>query len=389
VILPEVPADAEPWQREVAEQAEHGAIQGFEEHLFNAQLLGIDFDVVFETASGQAGAIAAADRMLEQGVLGIAGGYSVDEAVALGEWAAAKGIPFVNIGVQSDLLRNESCFATTFHVEASAGMYLDALAGWYVRDGRRRWYVVQSEGDEGDLLHERLRWTLQARHFGVSEVGSSVLTRDVGIADILAGFDRANADLLVLLLDPAEQLHLLGQLQAADFAGFVAAYPYPATQTREYFAELLQAAPGIDHYRAVLWEPTLDTSGAIEFNLRYRQRWNGETMDGPAWAAFHAIKILFDSVSFGGANDPAGVVDYMESPNAVFDLHKLLGASFRPWDHQLRQALYLVRVDPDAESVFRAGFLVGELPALYMPGTDPVERLDQIGDLANRSRCRL
>jgi ABC-type branched-subunit amino acid transport system substrate-binding protein len=194
VILPEVPADAAPWQREVAEQVEHGAIQGFEEHLFNAQLLGIDFDVVFETASGADSAIAAAEQMLERGILGIAGGYSVDEAVALGEWAEAQGIPFINIGVQSDLLRNESCFATTFHVEASAGMYIDALAGWYVRDGRRRWYVVQSEGDDGDQLHERLRWTLDARHFGVSEVGSSVLTDDVSDGDILAEFDRANAD---------------------------------------------------------------------------------------------------------------------------------------------------------------------------------------------------
>jgi hypothetical protein len=215
-----------------------------------------------------------------------------------------------------------------------------------------------------------------------------VLTDDTTVEDVVAGFGRSNADLLVLLVDPAEQLQLLGQLHVADFNGAVASYPHAATQTREYFAELLRTAPSIDHYRALLWEPTLDTSGAIEFNLRYRQRWEGETMDGPAWAAFHAIKVLFDSVSFGGAADPAGVVAYMESPNAVFDLHKLLGASFRPWDHQLRQALYLVRVDPDAESVFRTGFLVGELPALYMPGTDPVERLDQIGDLANRSKCR-
>jgi len=31
--------------------------------------------------------------------------------------------------------------------------------------------------------------------------------------------------------------------------------------------------------------------------------------------------------------------------------------------------------------------LVGELPAIYMPGTDPVERLDQLGDLRDRTRC--
>jgi len=84
---------------------------------------------------------------------------------------------------------------------------------------------------------------------------------------------------------------------------------------------------------------------------------------------------------------PSEVVAYMSSPIAIFDLHKLLGASFRPWNHQLRQSLYLVYVDPNAESAFRAGLMVGQLPALYLPGTDPLERLDQIGDLAGRSTC--
>jgi len=32
---------------------------------------------------------------------------------------------------------------------------------------------------------------------------------------------------------------------------------------------------------------------------------------------------------------------------------------------------------------------VGELPAIYMPGTDPIERLDQLGDLAAESSCSL
>lgn len=388
IILPTPPEGAtEPWQFELASQYEHGAILGEEEHLFNSQLLGVDFAVLYEYANGPEEALAAAERLLEQGAFGIAGAYSIEELMVLGAWAEERGIPFMNLGVQSDLFRNEMCFATTFHIEASAAMYLDSLAGWYIRDGFRRWHVVRSDTDEGQRLQDRLSYSIEERHFGARQVARSVYSDDIDVASLIAEFNRSNADLLVLLLDPTEQLEVFAALEEAGFAGQVAAFPYPETQTRQYMLELLEVAPSIDHYRAVLWEPTLDTSGAIEFNLRHRNRWDGQTMDGPSWSGFHAVKVLYDTAAFGRSLDGPTLVDYLETPNAVFDLHKLLGASFRPWDHQLRQALYLVYVEPDAESVFRTGLLVGQLPALYLPGTDPLERLDQIGDLRGDTRC--
>lgn len=389
IILPSVADDAPNWQRELAEQVEHGAILGAEEHAFNAELLGIEFDVLFERASGPEAAVAAAQRLADSGVLGVAGGYSLEEAAALGAWAENAGLPFLNIGTQSDALRNDQCFATTFHIEASAGMYLDSLAGWYVRDGFRRWYIVRSDSAEGEDLYERLQWSLENRHFGVREVGQAVLTDGVTAEDLINGWEDSGADLLVLLLDPQEQLDVMAGLEAGGYTGQVAGYPYAATQTREYFLALRDLAPSIPHFRAALWEPTIDTSGGIEFNLRHRNRWDGETMDGPAWAGFHAVKILFDSASFSRSVDPTTIIEYMRSPTSVFDLHKLLGASFRPWNQQLRQPLYLVSIDPDETSVFRLGLLVGQLPALYLSGTDPVERLDQIGDLAGDSTCNI
>lgn len=229
---------------------------------------------------------------------------------------------------------------------------------------------------------------MTARHFAVGEVGAAPLTDEIDGAALAEAVEVTGADLLVLLVSPEEQLRIMGDLQSAGFTGQVATFPHPETQTREFFAALVEVAPDILHYRTVLWEPTLDTSGSIEFNARYRNRFDGETMDGPAFAAYHAVKILFDSAFFGGSADPADIVAYMSSPNAVFDLHKLLGVSFRPWDHQLRQPVYLVQVQPDEGSAFDLGLLVGQLPELYLPGSDPLERLDQIGDLAGRSTCR-
>lgn len=388
IILPEQPEGAtEAWELELALQYEHGAILGEEEINFNAELLGVDFAVLYEYATGPEEAVAAAQRLREQGAFGIAGGYTIDEALALGEWAEQEAVPFMNIGVQSDLLRNDMCMATTFHIEASAAMYIDSLSGWYVRDGYRRWYVVRSDSDEGERLQERVTWAVNERHFGVREVGHAVLADDTDIAELIDEVERSGADLLMLLLDADEQLEVVAALEAAGFGTQVAGFPYPATQTREYYLALREIAPNIDHYRASLWEPTIDTSGAIEFNLRHRNRWDGQTMDGPSWAGYHAVKVLYDAATFGNTIIGAELVDYLGSPNAVIDLHKLLAGSFRPWDHQLRQSLYLTYVEPEQESVFLAGLLVGQLPALYLPGTDPLERLDQIGDLAANSTC--
>lgn len=111
-------------------------------------------------------------------------------------------------------------------------------------------------------------------------------------------------------------------------------------------------------------------------------------MDPPAWAVYQAVKILYEAAFFGRSTTPDDVLGQLTAENAVFDLWKGIGATFRPWDRQLRQSLYLVEIREQEPEPFRLGLLVGELPAIYLPGTDPTERLDQIGDLANRSDCR-
>jgi hypothetical protein len=163
--------------------------------------------------------------------------------------------------------------------------------------------------------------------------------------------------------------------------------PYPAAQTSEFFRQSLERAPraGSGH-RAIAWASVLDAYGARELNARYLARWN-EPMQLAGWSAYQAVKIFYEAASFSGSQDGNDLRMYLADQDHVFDIWQGLGASFRPWDHQLRQALYLVELNPLAERPEQLEVLVGELPAIYMPGTDPVERLDQIGDLQRKSCC--
>ena len=139
-------------------------------------------------------------------------------------------------------------------------------------------------------------------------------------------------------------------------------------------------------FRTLAFEATLDAYGARELNARYRQQF-GQPMDPPAWAVYQAVKMLFEAATFGGSLEPDAVRAYFTAPSTVFDLYKGIGTSFRPWDRQLRQSIYLVSVSATDPDPFSMAVLVGELPAIYMPGSEVLERLDQIGDLEARSRC--
>lgn len=372
-----------------AQAALLGGLMVRDELRHNASLLGIDVDVII-AAIGEEGPAEAARRLLQdEGVIGLVGGFGPEHALELARFADEHAVPFLNIGTPHDRLRNEECGDYLFHVEPSDAMYLDAITGWFVRAGFRRWAFVHDDDERGKALYQRAAWALESRHFAGREAARVALpapAEDVAWGEVVARLKRGRPDVVLLLLGPARQLEFLEASATAGEEWEVAGFPYPDAQTRAFYAAWARAgAHDEDLYRASAWEATLDAYGAREFNERFAARW-GTPMDASAWAAYQAVRIIYDSAIATRSLDGPRLAAHMADPNSVFDVWKGIGVSFRPWDQQLRQSLYLVLLasSGDAEPEVT---LVGELPALYLPRTDPVERLDQLGDLAERSRC--
>lgn len=389
VILPGGQGGEDPLEAAVARAAAQGAAMAADEFVFNAEMLGIDFAVPTLVASGPDEVAAAAEALVaEHGVFGVVGGFDAAEAAALAAWSVETGVPFINVGSSDDALRNELCQPTMFHVEPSAAMYLDSMAGWYVRSGLRQWYFVRGVDQESSAQLQRINRALRERHFGVRSVGESAIEEGADLGESIDRIQRSGADLVVLLLPAHEQLRVLTALESAGVEAMVTGFPYPEAQTRTFYAASREAAPvlGTGH-RISAWEATLDAYGARELNARYRAAF-GEPMDASAWAVYQGVKILYEAAFFSGSTAADDVIGYMTGPQAVFDVWKGIGTTFRPWDGQLRQSVYLAKIDAASEDAFTLASLVGELPAIYMPGTDPVERLDQIGDLEAASSCQ-
>jgi ABC-type branched-subunit amino acid transport system substrate-binding protein/ABC-type amino acid transport substrate-binding protein len=287
---------------------------------------------------------AAARLTATENVTALVGGMGDDTAHALSQLAEERNVLFFNIGATADRLRQQ-CPGNTLHVEASAAMYLDALAAWYGNGGLQEWYFVYEDSSEGRALLERMRIALGR----AAEAGSAALPAGFGsyghvIDDILA----ADPDVLLVLLAPVGQELFLSQAELARLDLRATGFPHPLMQTRDFLTRLRQSAPlASSNPRPALWDPLLVEHGAAELNERFASI-SGEPMDAAGWSAYAAIRIAFDSAVAAGSAEPAELLAWLRNPAAAFDLAKGEPVAFRITDQQLLQPLYMVASDPDS-----------------------------------------
>lgn len=374
----------------IGEIALLGAVMGEERVSARAEASSNQIEVLIASAPDGEAAVRAAERLASvEEVFAVIGGIGLEQAVALSQVSKEREIPFFNIGASDDTLRSDACSRYTFHVEASAAMYLDSLMAWVNHAGFHHCYFVQADTAEHEAHYQRALQALKMRQSSVGDISKSVVSGTQPVfLDVFEDIRLTDADVVVLLLDAPAQLVFLGQYGTTGLEASVTGFPSAATQTRDFYAALRDTAPEAGSgYRVTLWEPTLNAHSAGELNARFLGRW-GRPMDSPAWAAYESVRILNQAVSFSGTLDAAKIIDYLENPQTTLDVHKGPGVSFRPWDHQLRQPLYLIKVKSDAERLPNLAAVVVELPKLAESSTDPVERLDQLGDLRDVSSCR-
>ncbi len=89
---------------------------------------------------------------------------------------------------------------------------------------------------------------------------------------------------------------------------------------------------------AVLWDPGLTRYGAGQLNDRFRAA-TGTAMGASEWAGWLAIKIIWEASVRVAQGE--GMTGWLTSESAGFDGHKGERLSFRSWDGQLRQPLFV------------------------------------------------
>ncbi len=349
----------------------------------------INLKIFMATSPSLEAGLRAARRLVAvEGISAIIGGFSPEDVRGLGQIASESKVLFLNVATQADALR-QTCSPNTFHLEASEAMYLDSIAGWFASQKKRRWFLLYPTSEVGKTLYSRAIKAITAA--GGKEVGKVALPPNQRIfTAAIETIQRTKPEVVLSLLDPANQDFLLAQIGAPIEGVSIVHFPFPATQTRAYWRQMVQSA-AVDGqtYRPVLWDPVL-VGAAKDLNDQYGSR-SGVPMDSSAWTVYAGIKLLLDSVATLKSSDSKKLAAYLADPKTSFDLFKGVPLSFRSWDHQLRQPLYMVQANRKAEIGVKLSQqiplarLIAQLPE---KGTgNLVSLLDRMGDPKGAGSC--
>jgi len=365
-----------------------------------ASRAGLTLEVLLASSPSSDAAHRAASRLVAtEEVHALVGGIGAGQASAIADVAAGAGIPFLNVGSSSDTLRTTYCGTSVFHLEASGAMYVDAMVAHHAADGPRAWYVVHESTADGVALGARALEAV-ARHDPTGTVEGSVAVvpeQPVYIGELL-DIERSDADTILVLLEARDQIAFLGQQEDVGVDALSVCFPDSISQTRDYMAASRRVAPRHSpSTRFAAWDVTLRDHGADVLNDRFTSRW-GEVLNPTGWATYSAIEMLTSVALAADDVDPSAIAAALADPTATFDMMKGVPMSFRSWDHQLRQPMYVVAVDPDAiwqrlslQSRVDIASVAAELPsldALRASGADRATTdalLDTFGDGPNPS----
>ena len=368
---------------EAGRYAVTGAELAAEEANYVAGAFGKVVRVLAEKASSPDEAERQVSKLVRQGkVRAILGGGDDPLCLAIQEATTRQGVVYLNTMSASEVLRGARCSGLTFHVEGSRAMYADAIGQWLVRRAKQPlWAFLTADTEAGGEM-ERLAERALRRQGGTAVAREVVPASARDYRAAIARVAKAGPDALIINLTGPPLLTALAQFTELGLPVQVAGTAMQAT-------EFWQAEPA---KLAGVW-PALWFYGLVRYSGRELNKRLAAALDHPAeshaWASYLAVKAVWEAVLRSGAEDTAGLVSFLEKGEGV-DGHKGQPLTFRPWDHQLRQPLAVLRCQVPAADKNRWDIfeLLGDVPLRGTPGKDLDEILDSLGLSEAESTCR-
>ena len=269
--------------------------------------------------------------------------------------AALGGAMIFNTGLDDDALRGSQCAASLLHTYPSRQMLADALAQYLAARSWRKALLLQ-----GPLPGDQLQadaFNRSARRYGLK----ITQTRPFKLSGDPRERDLANTRLLT-----GERDHDVVAVMDSD-GEFARLLPYATQWPRPVV--------GANGLMAVPWHPQWERNGGPQLSRRFA-RLAKRPMQGHDWAAWAAVKALAAVLVDEPQAPVAQQLKRLRSGTVYLDGFKGPRLSFRAWDGQLRQPLFLSHIDG----------VVGTAP---LEGVlHPTEVMDTLGVDEKESTCR-
>ncbi len=306
-------------------------------------VLGRKIELIAEDSVNPQTAVTKAQKLAERDkVLALIGEINSASALAIAEQVARYKIPFFNTGANSDALRGKNCNRFMFHVEGCNTMYTKTIGTWQKAENKirgARWYMLTADYAFGhDLFRVSTRF--------LTENGGTVINNDMVPTDTkdysayILKIRQAKPDFVYINLAGVDQTTFLKQYKEYNL-------PFPIAggvmDTIPFWGAGIDSLSG---YWQSLWYHELPVAGAQAFTKRFSAKY-GFPPDNQAWGDYVGVKIMVQTIAETRSTDPVKYIDYLEK-GASFDILKARRGTFRDWDHQLLQEMYVVRIKDKA-----------------------------------------
>ena len=269
--------------------------------------------------------------------------------------AALGGALVINASQSDDALRGAQCAAHLLHTAPSQQMATDALAQYLAARNWRRLLLLQGPSADDALLVEAMNRSF--KRYGLKAVASKPFK--------LSG-DPRERDLANPRLLTGDREHEVVAVLDSD-GEFARSLPYATQWPRPVV--------GSSGLMAMAWHPQWERNGGPQLSRRF-MRLAQRPMTGHDWAAWMAVKAMATVLADQPKASIATQLQRLRGGGIVLDGFKGPRLSFRAWDGQLRQPLFLSHVDG----------VVGTAP---LDGVlHPSEVLDTLGVDQKESTCR-
>lgn len=285
-----------------------------------SRALGVEFALDETFANDAAAAVDLVGQAIADGAAAVLLDLPPDAMAGVVAAHGRADTTLFNIRDPSARWRAEDCAPALLHTVPSSEMLADALAQHLRAQGWDRVLLVTGNSAE-DAEHATAARRAIAK-FGLRldkdrqfELSNDPRQRDLNNIRLLTGGARED---VVWLID-----------NLGEFGRYV---PY-ATQN---------ASPvvGSEGLTPVAWHWTFERYGAPQLNQRFR-RLAGRDMTSGDWAAWAAVRAVIEAVQRTESMDPAEIGAYIRGDALSLDLYKGVAGSFRPWNGQLRQPIFV------------------------------------------------
>ena len=307
-------------------------------------VLGRKVDLLAEDSVTPQAAVTKAQKLIERDkVVCLLGEISSASALAIGDVAGRARIVYINTGANSDALRGSNCNRYMFHVEGCNTMYTKTIGTWQKQQNLikgAKWYFLTADYAFGHDLYKVSSRFLQ-ENGGVILGNDMVPTNSPDYSAYILKIRNAKPDFVYINLAGVDQTTFLKQYKEYGLTFPLAG---GVMDTIPFWAAGIDSLSG--HWQS-LWYHGLTVPQAVAFTKKFVGQF-GYPPDNQAWGDYVAAKILTQAIAEAKSTDSLKLVEYFEK-GPSFDILKARKGTFRKWDHQLLQEMYVVKVKDKAK----------------------------------------